>query len=134
MRDVLMLVLGWLFGLLSPLIVDEVRRHRQKSAIEAGIRAELSELRYRLAGSVWMIASRFGPYDRDLLHWMKRHTDGYDGGLPKDALRRAVEAQLNLSDEQFAAVAASTRADGVGGLTVKRVEVPFIESKLGELG
>lgn len=42
------IILGWLLGLLSPLIVDGIRRRRDAKSLRVALRSEFDELSYRL--------------------------------------------------------------------------------------
>jgi hypothetical protein len=66
----LLLIFGWLLGLLSPAIVDEIRRRRETAAVRAALKSELHELRYRLGLAVYFLRMRFGEVDRDFLVWV----------------------------------------------------------------
>ena len=51
-EKILLLLLGWLFGLLSPAIVDAIRKYREAKELKVALWTELRELRYRLACTV----------------------------------------------------------------------------------
>ncbi len=68
-NTVLFLFLGWLLGLLSPIIVDAITKRHRNVEIRKAIISELGEARLAFAGSVYLLESRFGSYDRALLEW-----------------------------------------------------------------
>ena len=58
------LLVGWLMGLLSPLIVDSIRRRRERKEIKQALITELQELQYRLASGVFLTTQKLGECDR----------------------------------------------------------------------
>jgi len=51
-------------GLLSPLIVDAIRRRRERKEIKQALITELQELQYRLASGVFLTTQKLGECDR----------------------------------------------------------------------
>lgn len=49
MEQILYLLLGWLFGLLSPNLVERLRRPCQRDELVSSVWAELDEMRYTMA-------------------------------------------------------------------------------------
>ncbi len=76
---ILFLFMGWLLGLLSPVIVDSIKRKREIREVRLGIMTELRELQYRLTGVVFLISKHFGNIDRALLQWAHDIVVEYEG-------------------------------------------------------
>jgi len=93
--NIFYLLLGWLLGILSPLIIDRVKRHHQKEEFKKGLLVELEDVRYRLAGAVYLISYRFGIYNRDLLNWMHKISIDYNDQKKLEA----IEKLMKLSDK-----------------------------------
>jgi hypothetical protein len=80
MREkVVLLILGWLFGLLGPTVVDAIRVRRTVGAIKRSLALELAELQIRVAGTTWSLAAYIGGVDRSFLEWLKAVHDRYRG-------------------------------------------------------
>ena len=80
--NALFLVLGWVLGLFSPLIVSGIERRRDRRIIGSAIRSELSELRFRLMSVAHLIAIRTGTADREFLRWAEPIAQQYEGVHP----------------------------------------------------
>lgn len=133
-ETVLLVFLGWLLGLLAPIIVDAIKTKYRNSEIRIAILAELNEARYRLGGTVYLIESRFGTFDRKLLEWIVPILENYKGPNPTALLAESIRKQLSLDDAQLAALARQAKAEPGGALAVKKCHVPYIDSRLAELG
>jgi len=48
-KDTILFALGWLAGVLSPIVVDTIRSQRESAAVIAAMKGELNETGYRLA-------------------------------------------------------------------------------------
>ena len=94
-------ILGWLLGLLSIIIIDLNRDRRQKREIEKGIRIELLEIKQRIVGSVYLIASQRGKYDRDLLKWIDENYTDYIGTYVTDNTKKTLKDLIQMSDEEL---------------------------------
>lgn len=133
MRDIGLLLLGWLLGLLAPAIVDEIRRRREGTAARAAIRLELHELRYRIGSAAYYLDMRFGTIDRKYLEWVRDLAQSYEGKNPRESVLRSVEMQLSLTDAQIAAIGQSERAAPAGGVSVKKYSAPLLDTRLSSL-
>src|SRR3990170_5337161 len=70
-EKILFLFLGWLLGLLSPIVVDAIRRRREIKEVKNALLSELGDLQFRLANTVWLTSIRAGQYNRSFLDWFK---------------------------------------------------------------
>jgi hypothetical protein len=131
--NVLFLILGWLLGILSPLIVERVRKQYQTNEVKQGIITELKETRSRLAAKVYLLASRLGRYDRNLLIWISNALQEYEGSEPKEELIQAIQNQLKLTDQQLSALAQTVKFKPGGGLSLKSYSLPFLNANLNLL-
>lgn len=131
----LFIFLGWLLGLLSPAVVEAIKKRHRNREIREAILSELIEARYRLAISAYALESRYVRHDRKLLEWFLPIAEGYRGPNPSTAIVNSVRNQLNtLSDAQFEELSRRTKAEEGGASTVKKFKVPYLESKLADVG
>lgn len=132
-ENILFLLLGWMLGLFSPLIYDEIKKRQHKKEIRLGILTELKELRYKLMGFVYLMAKRNGEYDRALLEWLKPIVKDYSGTHRKDNFYIAIESHLKLSDEELLVISQQLKAKSKRGYSLKKYELPFLDSKIVNL-
>ena len=62
-------ILGWLLGLLAPAIQDRIKLGYLKKSIRRGILSEISQLRQAAADVVFVVDSKLGRLNRELLGW-----------------------------------------------------------------
>lgn len=127
---ILFLFMGWLLGLLSPVIVDSIKRKREIKEVRLGIMTELGELQYRLAGVVFLIGRQFGTIDRALLQLVHDIVVAYEGINPSEQLREGTQRLLELTDEQIRQLAEQSRATASPALSLKKYSLPFVDSKM----
>ena|SRR5438128_888099 len=66
-KTILSILLGWLFGLLSPAIVGLIQRRYRRSELRRSLFIELEGLRVSLAALIYVIACNDGAVNRELL-------------------------------------------------------------------
>lgn len=130
---VLLVFLGGLIGVLGPVITEGIKTRRRNTTIRKAIITELNEARFRLASVVYIVESRFGTRDRKLLEWVLPSLENYKGANPSARLVELIRKQLELDDNQLAALAQYAKAEPEGALSVKKHRVPYIESRLLDL-
>lgn len=133
MREAMLIILGWLFGLLSPVIVTRIGRHYKRNDFKIVIKNELENLLLRLAGSCYLIQTHLGNKDKSSLAWIKRIYDKYKEDCPKSVLG-AIEKLLEIPDQQFNALQDAMKAKENVGLGLKSFSLPFTESILENIG
>jgi len=133
-NSILLVLLGWLLGLLGPVIVDAIRRRYRNEEIRTAVLSELSEARFRLAGVVYVLESRFGTYNRELLEWILPLLESYRGPNPSKQIVELMRRQLALSDAKLAEIAQAQKVGPEGGLEVNKYRLPYIDSRVGDLG
>jgi len=83
---------------------------------------------------MYVLESRFGTYNRELLEWLLPLLEDYRGPNPSKQIAEAMRRQLTWSDAELAKIAQAQRADPQGGLAVKKYRLPYIDSRVGDLG
>ncbi len=126
--------LGWLLGLLSPLIVDAIRKHNREKEVREGIYTELRDLRLCMALAAYMFEIRFGTYDREFLNWIIPILKNYKGLIDTKQLPDIMETHVALDDKALLEIAERQKAQPGAGLIVKKYRIPYIDSQIGELG
>lgn len=133
-EKVLFLFLGWLLGMLSPIVVDAIRRRREVKEVKKALLTELSDLQSRLANTVWLMSIRTGQYNRSFLEWFKPIIERNRYLHKLDNVLKSTTSHLEMSDEQLAVVAAHLSASEKKGLGLKTHHAPLLDSKVGQLG
>lgn len=128
------LVLGWLLGLLGPLIVDRIRSQYSNTEIRKACVVELRDLRYRMISAVYMIEIRLGGLDRQLLEMTRDITKDYKGALVVPELNETLDSMLGYTDQDLAALAQHATSPIDGGLSLKKYHAPYLAAHVGSFG
>ncbi|MDO8585928.1 MAG: hypothetical protein Q7T82_02705 [Armatimonadota bacterium] len=131
--SVLFLFLGWLLGVLSPIIVDGIRRRREIAEVKPAIGAELRALQAKLAATTYHIAKRFGAPNRPLLEWVKSVFDAYDGPNADKEQSKAIGALLAYPDAELTVLMQRDEDAERRALSLRSLNTPYLDSQLGHL-
>ncbi|MFQ5787517.1 MAG: hypothetical protein ACE5H1_06000 [Thermodesulfobacteriota bacterium] len=140
--NLLSIVVGWVLGILSSIITDRRQKRSQKKEVKRGILAELKETQIVVVSNCYSLTYRFGTFDRDFLTWILPYYNKFkkiDATNKYDELIRFVDETLKLSDDQIATLINDIRQreqqemNSKTGLTLKKIETPYLDSKLGFL-
>jgi hypothetical protein len=132
MHDVLLIILGWLFGMLAPALVERVRRDRDSPNIRKAIRLELNELRYKLALVSYQIQTRYGKVDRNFLLWLRQIVSTYEGIDKEPKIHESLNSILALQDDAIAKFFEKQAAAAQVGLSLKKYVVPHLEARMAQ--
>jgi hypothetical protein len=131
MTSIALLILGWLFGLLTGPIAENIRRRRARWSLAHAIESELSDVRDFCAGMVYLVHSRQGALTRNALEWVARH-QSCSRSVDQQALAANLRKILVNSDaELLAASAASVREEQ--HLSFRGIALPFLTTQLHQL-
>jgi hypothetical protein len=128
-----LLTLGWLLGLLGPVVTDAIRKRRENSQVRFAVFAELREVSYKLALANYLINTHFGTIDKPFLDWLKRVTENYVGPALVPSKREGIEMQLSLPPDQLAALTRRMSAPKGQNIVIPKVHVPLLDARLSTL-
>lgn len=129
----LFLALGWLLGLLGPVIVDAIKRKRENTQGQAAIHAELKDVSHKLALASQFIYMRKGTVDRNHLEWFKGHLEGYSSLEDMASLLESVKLQLSWTDKELEGYARRTSGQSGKGIALQKYAVPLLDSRVNAL-
>ena len=130
LEKLIILAVGWLLGLLAPVIVEKVRAEREAGAVAAAIKNELNEVAYRMALAAYNTLMHLGAVDQDFLKWLQDSIILYRGMEPKESIAKSIEMKLSLAPEQLSTITASEAAQGVRSLVLVKFSVPFVDARV----
>ncbi len=127
------LVVGWLLGLLSPQIVESIRRARDMKPMQASLADELHEFRFTTACTAHVLRTHLGTADREFLKWFKGATEDYQGIRDARRFRDAASTYLNLADDQLEAVLRLQAGNTNDGLHMRSLDIVGLDARLPSL-
>jgi hypothetical protein len=129
--DVLLVVLGWLLGTLSPGIGRAIlRRYRQRELLR-GFSDECLELRFTLALALWGTRSKLREMDLRTLQLVKPIILEYIGGDDQELV--TAFRQLATRDDQTVVRSMNERGGDASGQWPMPYDLPLLEAHLGEM-
>jgi hypothetical protein len=132
--DSLSILLGWLLGMLSPVIVSNIQKKYTKETLHGGICTEFNELRYILIHNTCILGEKSGKFDRAFLQWFIQKVGEYPD---KDITDKTVLAFNELLKSDDATIAAYVRSErekaSAKSLSLKKISAKFTDLNLAEL-
>lgn len=129
-------ILGWFLGLLAPAIQDRIKQGYLKKSIRRGILTEIAQLREAAADVVFIVQSKLGNLDRELLKWHRDIRSGTSTRTLPPAfaqMQDVTDALLKAEDSAIPIFAQRMAMKPGEGLNLKEFDLPYTRSKLGQL-
>lgn len=130
---VVSLLLGWLFGLLSPIISDAIKRRREDRQARRAMRVELHEVSHKLALAAHNIDIHQGTVTKQSLEWLKKHLEGYAGILPSTPIIELMRTQLSWSEEQLQESVVAETSKYKNAIALQKYGIPMLDSRISAL-
>jgi hypothetical protein len=132
LKDVGLLLLGWLFGLLAGPISEAIRRTRRRTELVDAIKAELRQCRHLMASLAFRLKSHIAEVDQDFLQWLVP-IEEEEAQLSGDD--RMIQSLRNLLETAALGkpVFEHNRAAAGISLTLKTHSLPLLDSALSDL-
>lgn len=127
------LALGWLLGLLAPIIVETIKRRRENTLGRAAILTELTELAGILATAAYGAHMSLGTADRKFLEWLKGNLEQLATTPKLQEFIPRLRTQLSWTDEELRAVAQHMSDDHGKGAMLQYYPVPLLDARVSAL-
>ena len=124
------LLLGWLLGLLAPVIVEKIKNYRDTEATTATIKSELNETAYRMVLGAYSVSMHLGTADRAYLKWVLDSIVLYQGSEPTERIVESIKVKLALPEEKLASYTAAEAGQGVQAIVLPKFAVPFVDARV----
>ncbi|MEJ8850469.1 hypothetical protein [Variovorax rhizosphaerae] len=123
------LLLGWLLGLLAPVIVDGIKRRRENRLGRAAIRVELLQVRERLILAAHAAEDHLGTQTKEKIRWTLKRLRAREG----DKIRPALEMRVNQADAEFEAVVAYLAGKSNKSIRLQNYGTPLLDARVAAL-
>lgn len=127
------LALGWLLGLLGPVIVESIKRRRENALGRAAILNELTELAGVLATAAYGARMHLGTVDRQFLEWLKVTLEQCATTPKLQEFVPRIRTQLAWTDDQLRAIGEHMSADEGKGTMLQHYPVPLLDARVSAL-
>jgi hypothetical protein len=130
LEKVLLLILGWLFGLLSPAIIAAIQRRRAAKALKATFLRELDEIRYHLVQAIHLLNLKLGTTTPQGLDWLQVHFSEFSDRENMQTALSYIQMAKTLSPEAFQDHIKQKSGEETKVAVLKRYDTPVLESNL----
>ena len=130
--SILYLVLGWLIGIISPGIVERIRRERRRRDLVRSILSELTSLQYMMAIVAYRLRCKLATVTDEFLDWFAPIVAHYDGPEKPKGQEERLAKSRKISEQQRREVDLYIESEG-RGLALKQYSLPFLQSVSNEL-
>lgn len=133
LEQIAFLTLGWLLGLLAPVIVDAIKRNRENALGRNAILSELREVGCVLAVAAYGARMHRGKADRAFLQWLSTDLERHAVSDDLCAMIPNLRQQLSWSDQDIAT--GSKHFAGKEGVSsvLQRYPVPLLDARVAAL-
>jgi len=130
---IVFLLLGWLLGLVGPIVVDGIRRKRENALGRAAILTELTELAVTLSTAAYGVRMSLGTVDRQFLESLKIFLEQHEVTTQQQKFVSHLRTQLSWTDEELKKVARYMSADEGKGSMLQYYPVPLLDARVSAL-
>jgi hypothetical protein len=127
------LFLGWLLGLLGPIISDAIRRRRENALGREALLSELREVGCMLAVAAYGVRMSQGTTSREFLEWLRKDLEVHAASEQFQAFVPRLSAQLSWSPDDFTKATAYGKSPEGTGSVLQRYSVPLLDSRVSAL-
>lgn len=131
-QTILLLILGWLFGLLSPAVVDTIRLRRENVRGRTAIKAELDQLSEILVLAAFHARKAAGTIDRPFLEWLSLSLKR-DNSAAARSLLRAVESGLSATSDDLSLTAELMATPADKATILQNYPAPLLDVRVAAL-
>jgi hypothetical protein len=132
-EKMLLLTLGWLLGVLGPIVTDAIKKSRENRQVKVALAAELLEVSYKLALANYSVNIHFGTVDRPYLHWLQGVTSNYRGPSLTETIQPLIKVQLGLPEAQLVALVREQTAKNGKNIVTQKFIVPLLDARVSSL-
>ncbi len=127
------LFLGWLLGLLAPVIVDVIKRSRENKLGREAIKSELASLKIRMAFAYHTIEEHQGTMTRQSLQWVIKQLSAVSTDTEALSVGAALKKLLEVPDDQFDQYLLSGKSPAGKSLTLQKYGTPLLDARVSAL-
>ncbi len=131
--DIKLILIGWLLGIFSTLLIHFLQRLFKKVSIKSGIRLELNDARARIATVAYKMRMRFGKLDKEFIELTSKVMAKmkHDPNFTKFA--EVCNKQIHFTEAEIAKLNMLDKAKAGVSLSMKTFKLPYLESKIADL-
>lgn len=131
MESILMLLLGWSLGILSPSITNKIQEKKKAKNIKQSILNEADEFRITMAAVLYQIKQRANSIDHELINFLLPIYKKYSGIKQVNNVMHGLEKMQKMDSEQLSKMQQNS---GIyDSLSLKKYDLPYLKTKVHEI-
>ena len=133
-KAILMLVLGWFLGLISPSITNYIQDIKKAKKMKKSILSEIEECQINMANIVYLIESKYIAINHELFDFLIEIYKSYNGiNNHEDRLTRLNELK-KLSKKELEEITQFELYNNFDkSLSFKKYDLPYLKSKINDI-
>jgi hypothetical protein len=133
LEKIALLFVGWLLGLLGPIVVDGIRQRRENTLGRTAILTELNELAAMLSLAAYSVKIDLGTVDRAFLEWIKTDFELHAKTPEMQKHIPHFRTQLALTDEDRERLAEHFVNKEGKGTVLQHYPVPLLDARVSAM-
>ena len=131
LKELLILLVGWGLGLLSPIITNTIQEKGKASKIQKSILTEMDEFRIIMAALVYQVASNVNTLNHELIEYLLPIYETSDSVKEYALTLKGLQEMQKLTPEQLQFVQEQKVSHRF--LSVKKYDLPYLKAKVNDL-
>jgi hypothetical protein len=128
----LYLLLGWLLGLLSPILAERIQKPYKRKELIKSLLSEFNDLQFKMALAAYRLRSHLATVDHKFLAKLEPIFDHYDGPDKDPQATESFKKLKDLPEDQLRDLHVKTRRPG-RGIHLAKQSLPFLSSQVHAL-
>ena len=133
MEQILLILFGWLLGLLSPVIIDKIKSAYNKKNYFNALFLELHDLQYRMAVLSFRLGQDYGDLNEKFVSEIKPIVENYQGNEPSKNIIKFLNTLTNSNENERNKLIVHMREKRGRSLSLKTYSPSLIESNINLL-
>ena len=134
--EIIYIILGWLFWILSPGIINYISNHYKKNTLKLIVTTELNNIKNKLIFLPLLVYSKYGKLDEKVFNWMRKESQDFKEVEMSIEIKNIFEKQINNPDSliSFLQWYNSRHKKDNPGIIFRKMMINSIDSNLINIG
>lgn len=134
MEHVTYIFIGWLLGLLSPIIVSYFKGKIRTDEFKKSAISELKDMQMRLSISSFILKSKYGSVKPEYVQWLDETLSNYPGFEKLETAKKMFSKLSSMDEDEFSsAIDEYNSLEQRDSSTLKKYNIMYVRQHIGEL-
>ena len=132
-QTIALLFVGWLLGLLGPIVTEAIKRRRENATGRKAILAELHDTAFKLLTAAYAVDLYRGSLTHESLNKFQRLTSEFEKTNERLRFEEISTRIMSYSPEQLAAFTQAAKSEPGRGAVLQKYAIPLLDSRVSAL-